>query len=92
VWHSAEYPKGFNLIGYSHPDVDELLIQGRETTKKADRKVIYSQLFKSIAADAPYIFLYYPDAVQGINRRVRGLSKPSPVGLMNEIEKVYVVD
>lgn len=91
VWHTQEYPKGFNLIGYSNPEVDTLLQQGREATSNASRKEVYASLFTKIAADSPYVFLYYPESVVGINKRVKGLSEPGPAGMMAEIEKVYVV-
>jgi len=90
IWHSSQYPKGFNFIKYRNPEVDKLLELGRTTMEKAKRKKIYAKLWKLIAADQPYIFLWYPKAVEGVNDRIGGLSKPGPAGLFLNIEKVYV--
>lgn len=90
IWHSSQYPKGFNFIKYKNPEVDKLLEEGRTTIEKAERKKIYAKLWKAIAEDQPYIFLWYPKAVAGVRDRVGGLSKPGPAGLFLNIEKVFV--
>jgi len=90
IWHSSQYPKGFNFIKYKNSEVDKLLELGRTTIAKAERKKIYARLWKIIADDQPYIFLWYPKQVEGVNERVGGLSKPGPAGLFLNIEKVFV--
>ncbi|MBL6723404.1 MAG: hypothetical protein ISQ13_05285, partial [Candidatus Margulisbacteria bacterium] len=55
-----------------------------------ERKRIYGTMYAKIASDVPYLFLYFPETLQGINQRVNGLSKPGPAGLMNPIESVYL--
>jgi len=90
IWHSSQYPKGFNFIKYKNPEVDKLLELGRTTMGKSARKKVYARLWKLIAEDQPYIFLWYPKAVEGVSERVGGLSKPGPAGLFLNIEKVFV--
>jgi peptide/nickel transport system substrate-binding protein len=90
IWHSSQYPKGFNFIKYRNPEVDRLLERGRTTIERKERKGIYARLWKLIAEDQPYIFLWYPKAVVGVSARVGGLSKPGPAGLFLNIEKVFV--
>ena len=90
IWHSSQYPRGFNFIGYDKPEVDKLLELGRTTMERSKRKEIYAKLNKVIADDQPYIFLWYPKAIEGIRDRVGGLSKPGPAGLFLNIEKVFV--
>ncbi len=89
IWHSKEYPKGFNFIGYSNPEVDRLLEQGRSEVTQEARATVYYTLFMTIANDHPYLFLYYPDVNTAVRNTVKGLSKPGPTGLMNPIESVY---
>ncbi|MDD5382238.1 MAG: peptide-binding protein [Candidatus Margulisbacteria bacterium] len=89
IWHSSQYPQGFNFIKYKDPLVDKLLEEGRTTVDKGKRKQIYAKLWKAIAEDQPYVFLWYPKAIAGVNDRVGGLSKPGPAGLFLHIEKVY---
>jgi len=90
IWHSSQYPKGFNFIRYINPQVDRLLEVGRTTMDKAQRKAIYAKLNRLISEDQPYVFLWYPRVVTGIRDRVGGLSRPGPAGLFLNIEKVYV--
>lgn len=90
IWHSSQYPRGFNFINYNNPKVDKLLERGRETIGRSERKKIYAKLWQAIAADQPYIFLWYPKAVVGIRDRVGGLSKPGPAGMFLRLEKVFI--
>ncbi|MBN2057906.1 MAG: peptide-binding protein [Candidatus Saganbacteria bacterium] len=90
IWHSSQYPKGFNFIDYHNPEVDRLLEKGRLTMDKEKRKQVYAKLWQIIASDQPYLFLWYPKSVVGVSERVGGLSKPSPAGLMLHLEKVFV--
>ena len=89
IWHSSQYPKGFNFIKYQNKEADHLLEVGRTTMDKAKRKKIYARLWQVIAADQPYIFLWYPKAVAAISDQVGGLSKPGPAGPFVHIEKVF---
>jgi peptide/nickel transport system substrate-binding protein len=90
IWHSSQYPRGFNFIDYNNPEADRLLELGRTTIDRAQRKEIYAKLWKTIAQDQPYIFLWYPKTVVGVSERVGGLSKPGPAGLFLNIERVFV--
>jgi peptide/nickel transport system substrate-binding protein len=90
IWHSSQYPNGLNFTGYSDPDVDELLDEGRKVIARAGRKKIYAKMYKKITEDAPYIFLFYPQILAGVRERVGGLSEPGPAGLFVDIEKVYI--
>jgi len=90
IWHSSQYPKGLNFVGYKNPDVDKLLDAGRREQSKAGRKKIYARMYKDITNDAPYIFLWYPEVLAGVRDRVGGLSQPGPAGLFVDIEKVYI--
>lgn len=90
IWHSSEYPKGFNFIGYQNSVVDQELVLAREEVNQEKRKVHYQKIYQEISKDMPYLFLFFPETLQGINRRVKGLSKPGPAGMMTKIESIYV--
>ncbi|MFA4844273.1 MAG: peptide-binding protein [Candidatus Margulisiibacteriota bacterium] len=90
IWHSSQYPKGFNFVKYKNPEVDRLLEEGRTTIDRGGRKRIYARIWKLIADDQPYIFLWYPKSVSGVNTRVGGLSKPGPAGMFLHLEKVFI--
>jgi peptide/nickel transport system substrate-binding protein len=90
IWHSSQYPKGFNFINYDNPEADKLLEEGRTTMDKKDRKKIYAELWETIAEDQPYVFLWYPKSIIGVSERVGGLEEPGPAGVFLDIEKVFV--
>jgi peptide/nickel transport system substrate-binding protein len=52
----------WNMAEYTPPAVDTLLAQGIATTNPAQRFGIYSQLFRRLQTDLPYIGLYTRDS------------------------------
>jgi peptide/nickel transport system substrate-binding protein len=91
IWHSGEYPRGLNFIGYKNSTVDKLLEAGRTTLAKETRRTIYARLYKEITKDVPYVFLWYPTVVSAVSQRVGGLDpNPGPAGVFLEIEDVFV--
>lgn len=81
IWHSTKIKEGeFNFISYRNPQVDDLLIKGRETCNQEERKKIYQQVHRLIADDQPYTFLYYPMALPIVHKRFKGI-EPSPIGI-----------
>jgi len=90
-WHSSQIgDKGMNFMSYSNPDVDRLLVEARETVDRQKRIGLYREFQKVIAEDAPYVFLWNPDAVVAINRRIKGFAKPGPAGIFLDPEKVFI--
>jgi len=90
IWHSSEYPNGFNFIGYANPIVDNALVAARIETNSKKRASLYRTAYEQIAKDSPYLFLYTPKAMVGVHPNVKGLAKPGPGGLLNPIESVYL--
>lgn len=81
LWHSGKTKEGeFNFISYQNPQVDDLLIKGRETCNQEERKKIYQEIHRLIAEDQPYTFLYYPMALPIVHQRFKGIV-PSPIGI-----------
>lgn len=90
IWHSSQYPRGFNFIKYRNIKLDQLLEAGRTTMPKEKRKKIYAKISQIITEDQPYVFLWYPKAVAAISQRVGGLSQPGPAGLFLNMHQVFV--
>lgn len=90
IWHSSQYPDGFNFIHYNNPVVDQKLVQARETLDMGRRKSLYYDIYTQIAQDVPYIFLIYPTSLTAVKQSVKGLSEPGPAGLLLNIENVYI--
>ena len=81
IWHSSKTKEGeFNFAGYSNPEVDRLLEEGRRTFDQNKRKEAYHQIQRILYEEQPYMFLYIPDALPIISSRFEGII-PAPIGL-----------
>lgn len=90
IWHSSKIqPKELNFIAYKNQEVDELLVKARENFDQKERKKYYDRIQEVLADDAPYTFLYVPDALPVVNARFRGI-EPAPAGIMHNFIKWYV--
>lgn len=61
-----------NRSGFSNPQVDKLLEDGRQSTDPAQQKPIYAQIQKTIWDEQPYVFLWYPMQAYGVSKKVQG--------------------
>ena len=74
IWHSSKTKEGeFNFVGYSNPEVDRLLLEGRRTFDQAERAKIYHQIHEILYEDQPYLFLYVPEALPIVHSRFKGI-------------------
>ncbi|MDR1745604.1 MAG: peptide-binding protein [Planctomycetota bacterium] len=73
IWHSsgANREASSNHVGYSSPEADRLIEEGRRTVDKRDRYEIYHRLHEIIAADQPYTFLVAGTATIAQSKRYR---------------------
>ena len=59
VWGSSSAGKGgSNFISYSNPEVDKLIDQARTEMDKKKRIPILRKVYRLIAEDAPYVFMF----------------------------------
>jgi peptide/nickel transport system substrate-binding protein len=90
VWHSSKIgPDELNHISYSNPEVDRLLEEGRRTFDREERKEAYFRIQEILANEAPYVFLYVPDALPVVHARFHGI-EPAPAGIAYNFNKWYV--
>ncbi len=74
IWHSSQTSPGqFNFLDYKSPQADALLEKGRITMDWAERVKIYRAFHRLLAEDEPVAFLYSPDSLSALNRKVQGL-------------------
>jgi len=87
IWHSKNAKLGgFNLVGYKNPKVDRLIEEAEVTIEKEKLAKLYQEIFRLIVEDIPYLFLYIPNSLTAINKKIKNV-EPSIVGIMhNEIE------
>jgi len=59
---------------YSNPAVDNLIQEGMETLDDQRRKVIYTQVQKTVMHDAPWGFMVYPKYALGRKKNLKGFT------------------
>jgi peptide/nickel transport system substrate-binding protein len=90
IWSSKKTgPKEFNFIGFANDEVDRLLEEGRRTFDMEKRKKAYFRIQEILAEEQPYVFLYYPDSLPAVHKRIRGI-EPAPAGISYNFIKWYV--
>jgi peptide/nickel transport system substrate-binding protein len=65
-------PEGQNRGFYANPRIDELLLKGRSTFDRAQRKPTYEEIQKILADDLPYISLYLQNNVAVMRSNIDG--------------------
>ena len=73
LWHSNAIDNGYNFVSYSNPKVDSLLEMGRALSRRALAEPVWHEFQQIVVDEAPYTFLYIPEALTGFNRKIRNL-------------------
>ena len=82
-WHSSQRnDPGLNLALYANTKADGILAEARVTTDPANRAKLYNSFASIIEKDQPAIFLYAPEFIYVVPKRLQGiklgtLSSPS---------------
>lgn len=72
-WHSSQIKDpGLNLAKYENKKADALLETARISLDETVRTQKYENFQNILIADAPAIFLYRPDYVYFVNRKIKG--------------------
>ena len=75
VFHSTQMPPtGFNRGYYENPEVDRLIDAAMAATTDEDRRRLYGEAQQRIAADAPYISLWYKTNVAVSRTNIEGVT------------------
>lgn len=80
-FHTISQTEGFNIFGFSDPQVDELIEQARSTTSQEIRLQAYQEAQEKIVEQIPVIFLYVPEIYDIVRFNVAGW-KHSPTGFV----------
>ncbi|MEA3331668.1 MAG: peptide-binding protein [Campylobacterota bacterium] len=80
-WHTDNDKKGgFNLVGYNNPKMDKMI---EESQSIIDREVLsgmWKEMFKIITDDNPYLFLYIPNSITTVDKKIKNI-EPSLSGI-----------
>ncbi|MFQ5586075.1 MAG: peptide-binding protein [Thermodesulfobacteriota bacterium] len=91
IWHSSKTKeKEFNFISFNNSEVDDLLDRGRSVFDIEERKKAYFRIQEILAEEAPYIFLYVPDATPIVHARFQGIEPAPLIGIRYNINEWYV--
>ncbi len=78
IWHSASaVPGGSNFIGYVNPEADKLIDQARGELDKQKRIPILRKVYKMIAEDYPYVFMFNDEYVLYAHSNKVAMVKPT---------------
>lgn len=66
---------------YNNPQVDEWLLQARQSNDQATRQALYDKVVKQLQTDMPIAYLYFEPRIFGLNKKVQGF-KPYPDGIV----------
>ncbi|MCG3719683.1 peptide ABC transporter substrate-binding protein, partial [Aliarcobacter butzleri] len=77
---SSDKLGGFNLPGYKNEKVDELIEKALNTINNDELSKIYKEIFKQISDDLPYLFLYIPDGITAVNKKIKNI-EPAFTGI-----------
>ncbi|MDP8909695.1 MAG: ABC transporter substrate-binding protein [Chloroflexota bacterium] len=75
-----------NYMGYSNPELDELLRQARQTLDIEAAKPIYAQIQRIIMADVPMHFAWYRPFLHAVSDRFTGYTDSAAYGLFHTLE------
>ncbi len=74
-WHSSQRnDPGLNVAMYTNTKVDKLLEEARRATDAEKRLADYMSAIDSIRADAPAVFLYSPEFIYILPKKIQGLA------------------
>ncbi len=74
LWHSeSDKTGGFNFIGYHNAEVDALIERMEGMIERNKLFKIQRKIFTKIVADDPYLFLFIPNSITAVNRKITNI-------------------
>jgi peptide/nickel transport system substrate-binding protein len=61
-----------NLAGYANPEVDRMLDTADVEVDRDKRRGLYMKVQETVNREAPWIFLWLPQEIYGVSKRVKG--------------------
>jgi peptide/nickel transport system substrate-binding protein len=75
----------YNFMQYSDPEMDALLVKGKQEANSEARKAIYKEILTKIVDDVPVLSLYSDHDFAGINKRVE-YGAPKVFGMHHNLQ------
>ena len=77
LFHSRNFSGTFAFSGTLRPDIDSLLDQLPLVVDRTDAKPLWKQYQELLVDEQPYTFFYFPDRLDGVSKRLRGVEMDS---------------
>ena len=92
IWHSSNNKLGgFNFVSYKNEKVDKLIEQGAVTVDKEKLSKIYKEIYRNISSDLPYLFLYIPNSISTVSKKIKNL-EPAFTGFMHNQKDWEIIE
>ncbi len=86
-WHTDSDRKGgFNLVGYNNSKIDKMIEESQTLIDREKLGSVWREMFKIIVEDNPYLFLYIPNSITAVDKRIRNV-QPSLSGIWHNYIK-----
>lgn len=83
IWHSkSDFIGGFNIGSYKNKEVDKLIEEASKTVDEKELSQKYQRIFELIRKDNPYLFLYIPNSITAVNKKITPI-EPTLIGIMH---------
>lgn len=74
-WHKDSDKKGgFNLVGYNNPKVNKMIEESQSMIDREELGKKWREMFKLITDDNPYLFLFIPNSITAVDKRVKNVT------------------
>ena len=74
LWHSNNDKKGgFNLVGYHNKKLDKIIELSQSIVDEKKLSTMQKKMFKMITDDNPYLFLYIPNSITAISKKIKNV-------------------
>jgi len=88
-WHSTQInDPGLNLSVYQNKNVDKLLKSARETIDNETKTQDYEKLQDTILTDSPALFLYNPNYIYWVSKKIKGIDTTKIVDPAKRLENI----
>ncbi len=85
IWScEARRKGGYNRVNYCNPTVDSLNTLACSILDFEKARPLFNRAQKIIYEEQPYTFLYVPNALFALNRRIKG-AKPDPISVYHNL-------
>ena len=81
VWAFMRSGVAQNDARYSNALVDEMLDKARQTADPAERKALYTKIWRQVREDMPLLYLWTQANIVGMSAKLTGF-RPVPDGLI----------